>query len=109
MACYRNASMLMHAALSAADAARALAAGRVSEAAALLFRRSVAQSIWALRDELRPHFRVGIIRQADAHNRSCDIAAGVSLNVGALRQRSARRSPTSLSRVLSTAIKVSRL
>ena len=48
MACYRNASMLMHAAIATTDAAGALAAGRIGSAAASLFRRSVAQSIWAL-------------------------------------------------------------
>ena len=47
MACYRKASMLMHAAVAASDAARA-AAGRIGLAAAALFRRSVAQSLWAL-------------------------------------------------------------
>jgi hypothetical protein len=52
MACYRNASMLMHAAVSAADATRALAAGRIGEAAALLFRHSVMQSVWTLCEEL---------------------------------------------------------
>jgi MoaA/NifB/PqqE/SkfB family radical SAM enzyme len=52
MACYRNASMLMHAAVSAVDAARALAAGRIGQAAASLFRRSVAQSVWALGQEI---------------------------------------------------------
>jgi hypothetical protein len=49
MACYRNASMLMHAAVSAVDAAQALAAGRMGEAAGLLFRRSVAQSLLGAR------------------------------------------------------------
>ena len=51
MACYRNASMLMHAAVAATDAARALAAGQIGAAVASLFRRSVAQSIWALAEE----------------------------------------------------------
>jgi MoaA/NifB/PqqE/SkfB family radical SAM enzyme len=51
MGCYRNASMLMHAAVAAADAARALSAGQVGAAAASLFRRSVAQSLWALIEE----------------------------------------------------------
>jgi len=51
MACYRNASMLMHAAIAATDAARALSAGQVSAAVATLFRRSVAQSLWALIEE----------------------------------------------------------
>ena len=47
MACYRNASMLMHAAVAATDATQALAAGEIGAAAAL-FRRSVAHSLWAL-------------------------------------------------------------
>jgi MoaA/NifB/PqqE/SkfB family radical SAM enzyme len=51
MACYRNASMLMHAAVAATDAVRALAAGHIGSAAASLFRRSVAQSLWALIEE----------------------------------------------------------
>jgi MoaA/NifB/PqqE/SkfB family radical SAM enzyme len=51
MACYRNACMLMHAAVAATDAARALAAGQVGAATASLFRRSVAQSLWALIEE----------------------------------------------------------
>ena len=52
MGCYRNASMLMHAAVSATDAARALAAGKIGAATAMLFQRSVAQSIWALVEEM---------------------------------------------------------
>ena len=51
MACYRNASMLMHAAVAATDTARALAAGQIGTAVASLFRRSVAQSLWALIEE----------------------------------------------------------
>jgi hypothetical protein len=51
MACYRNASMLMHSAVAATDAAQALAAGQIGAAVALLFRRSVAQSLWALIEE----------------------------------------------------------
>jgi hypothetical protein len=51
MACYRNASMLMHGAIAATDAARAAAAGQIGTAVALLFRRSVAQSFWALMQE----------------------------------------------------------
>jgi MoaA/NifB/PqqE/SkfB family radical SAM enzyme len=51
MACYRNASMLMHAAVATTDAARALAAGQIGCAAASLFRRSVAQSLRALIEE----------------------------------------------------------
>ena len=52
MGCYRNASMLMHAAVAATDAARALAAGKIGAATAMLFQRSVAQSIWALVEEM---------------------------------------------------------
>jgi MoaA/NifB/PqqE/SkfB family radical SAM enzyme len=48
MACYRNASMLMHAAVAATDAARTLAAGQIGTAITSLLRRSVAQSLWAL-------------------------------------------------------------
>jgi MoaA/NifB/PqqE/SkfB family radical SAM enzyme len=48
MACYRNASMLMHAAVATTDAARALADGQIGSAVSSLFRRSVAQSLWAL-------------------------------------------------------------
>jgi hypothetical protein len=51
MACYRNASMLMHAAVAATDAARATAAGQIGTAVASLFRRSVAHSLWALIEE----------------------------------------------------------
>lgn len=52
MACYRNASTLMHAAVAATDAAQALAAGQIGAAVASLFRRSVAQSIWALIEQM---------------------------------------------------------
>ena len=48
MGCYRNASMLMHAGVAATDAMRALATGDIGGAAAAMFRRSVAQSLWAV-------------------------------------------------------------
>jgi MoaA/NifB/PqqE/SkfB family radical SAM enzyme len=51
MGCYRNASMLMYAAVAATDAARALAAGQIGTAVSTLFRHSVAQSLWALIEE----------------------------------------------------------
>lgn len=51
MACYRNACMLMHAAIATKDAVQALAAGQIGAAAAPIFRRSVAQSLWALIEE----------------------------------------------------------
>jgi hypothetical protein len=51
MGCYRNASMLMHAAVAATDAARSLAAGQIGRAVISLFRRSVAQSVLALMEE----------------------------------------------------------
>ena len=52
MGCYRNASMLMHAPIAAVDAGRALSAGRMKTAIALLFRRSVAQSLGAMIAEI---------------------------------------------------------
>jgi MoaA/NifB/PqqE/SkfB family radical SAM enzyme len=72
MACYRNASMLMHAAVAASDAVRALAAGQLGTAVASLFRRSVAQSLWALIEETpqmrrlaRRRKRVGIAQHVE--------------------------------------------
>ena len=56
MACYRNASMLMHAAVVTTDAARALAAGDIGTAVGSLFQRSVAQSLWALIEQ-KPKMR----------------------------------------------------
>lgn len=58
MACYRNASMLMHAAVAASDAAHSLASGQFAAAAASLFRRSVAQSLWALGEEVPKLYRL---------------------------------------------------
>lgn len=48
MACYRNASTYMHAAIATADALQALASGEFRAASAFLFRRSVAQSLLAV-------------------------------------------------------------
>ncbi|HET6185009.1 MAG TPA: radical SAM protein [Acetobacteraceae bacterium] len=56
MACYRNASILMHAGIAATDALQALRRADVGTAVATLFRRSVALSAWALAAEL-PHVR----------------------------------------------------
>jgi MoaA/NifB/PqqE/SkfB family radical SAM enzyme len=78
MGCYRNASMLMHAAVSATDAARALVAGRVGTAVATLFRRSVAQSVWALIEEA-PKMR----RLARRRKRTAAAAAVSSKGLGA--------------------------
>jgi hypothetical protein len=55
---YRNASMLMHAAVATADAARAVAAGRIGTAAASLFQRGVGQSLLALAEALPQMGRV---------------------------------------------------
>jgi hypothetical protein len=57
MACYRNASMLMHAPIAMSDAAHAFAAGHFGKAIALLFQPGVARSIWALTNELRHRHR----------------------------------------------------
>lgn len=51
MACYRNASMFMHAGVAATDAVRALAAGDLGAAVAFLFRRSVVQSLRAVAEK----------------------------------------------------------
>jgi MoaA/NifB/PqqE/SkfB family radical SAM enzyme len=68
MACYRNASMLMHAAVATTDTARALAAGQIGSAAASLFRRSVAQSLWALIEETPKMRRLARRRKRTAAN-----------------------------------------
>lgn len=64
MACYRNASMMMHAPIAASDAGRALAAGQVDVAVAALFRQSVAQSVWALVEQ------AGELRRKAVHRKS---------------------------------------
>lgn len=69
MGCYRNASMMMHAAISAADAARAAAAGQIGTAAATLFRRSVAQSIWSVAAQASR-----LRRKAGRHSRAATAA-----------------------------------
>ena len=66
MGCYRNASMLMHAGVAATDAARALADGKIGAAVSTLFRRSVAQSIWALIEETRKIRRMARRRKQTA-------------------------------------------
>jgi len=66
MGCYRNASMLMHAAVAGTDAVRSLRAGQVGAAVATLFRRSVAQSLLALAEELPKMRRLARRRQQTA-------------------------------------------
>lgn len=56
MACYRNASIYMHAGVAASDALQELAAGDLRAAASTLLRQSVAQSVRTLIEEL-PHIR----------------------------------------------------
>jgi MoaA/NifB/PqqE/SkfB family radical SAM enzyme len=68
MACYRNASVLMHAAVATSDALSNLAVGRVGDAVALLFRRSVAQSLWALIEETPQMYRLMRRRRRIAAN-----------------------------------------
>jgi len=78
MGCYRNASMLMHAAVAATDAARSLTAGQVGNAISTLFRRSVAQSLGALAAEL-PKMR----RQARRRRRAAacnEVPSGAPAN-----------------------------
>jgi hypothetical protein len=52
MACYRNASMLMHAPIAISDAARAFAVGQFGKGVTSLFQPGVAKSIWALIKEV---------------------------------------------------------
>ena len=51
MACYRNASMLMHVAVAATDAVRALAAGQIESAGGSALPAQRTQSLWALIEE----------------------------------------------------------
>ena len=75
MACYRNASMLMHAAVAATDAARALADGKIGAVVSTLFRRSVAQSILAL-VEVTPKMRRWARRRKQARPNPAGVADG---------------------------------
>src|SRR5215475_15801276 len=59
MACYRNASMLMHAPIAMSDAAHAFAGGQFGKGIALLFQRGLAQSTWALINEVTHQHRHG--------------------------------------------------
>ena len=52
VACYRNASMLMHAGVAASDAVRSLARGDIRGALASLLRRSVGLSLRAVVEQL---------------------------------------------------------
>ena len=54
MSCYRNASALMHAGVAAEDAWGALTAGHLGEAARLMFRRTVVNSLGAIIEQA-PH------------------------------------------------------
>jgi hypothetical protein len=80
MGCYRNASMLMHAAVAVTDVARSLAAGQVGSAVASLFRRSVAQSIWALLIEETPKMRRQAHRRKRAAPKNAVLYDGCSSN-----------------------------
>ena len=64
MACYRNASMLMHAGVATSDALRALAATDFGAAAASLFHSSVALSLWSLIRETPQLRRLRRVRPA---------------------------------------------
>ena len=64
VACYRNASMLMHAGVAASDALRSLARGDIGAAGAALFRRGVGQSLRAVIEQVRQIRRVVRRRKA---------------------------------------------
>jgi MoaA/NifB/PqqE/SkfB family radical SAM enzyme len=53
MSCYRDTSVMMHAGIAATDAVTSLRRGRLREAAGLLFRRTVALSLWSVLSEAR--------------------------------------------------------
>jgi len=89
MACYRNASIYMHAGIAASDALEALAAGNVRAAAAALFRRSVAQSVRALIEEL-PHIRK-LARQKGKRRFQLQSPAHPKSNVAAQQPRQETR------------------
>ena len=58
MACYRDASVLMHAGVALEDAMSAVGTGRLGEGTRLLFQRSVAQSLASLAAQWRQVFRL---------------------------------------------------
>ncbi|MET1028917.1 MAG: radical SAM protein, partial [Dongiaceae bacterium] len=58
MSCYRDTSVMMHAAISMADALSAIASGRIGGAAKLLFRRSVALSALSMIAEAKTLVRL---------------------------------------------------
>ena len=72
MSCYRNTSALMHAAVAAADAVKQVAAGHPLQAASLLLRRSVAQSIAGVIET------VPAIRKTRHRRRGVTLARGIS-------------------------------
>jgi hypothetical protein len=63
MGCYRTTSMLMHAAVATVDGLHALASLDIGAAAAAIFRRSVAQSLWGLIRQMPQISRVARRRQ----------------------------------------------
>ena len=69
MACYRHASMLMHAGIVATETAGALSTGDVAVAVGSLFRRSVALSLWALTETAPQIRRLARRRKAGAVKR----------------------------------------
>jgi hypothetical protein len=51
MTCYRDTSVLMHAGVAVAEAVTAMASGHLLDAARVLFRRSVAESLLSVAAE----------------------------------------------------------
>jgi len=66
VACYRNASMLMHAGVAAGDAVRSLARGDIRAAVASLFRRGVGLSLRAVVEQLTQIRKIVRGRRAEA-------------------------------------------
>ena len=67
ISCYRNVSVLMHVGVAVDDARAALAAGRVGEAARLLFRPTVALSLGAVLEQGRQILRLTGKRRQVSH------------------------------------------
>jgi MoaA/NifB/PqqE/SkfB family radical SAM enzyme len=74
MACYRNASALMHAPIAAVDAVAALARAQPALAARAVFNQTVAQSLGALLGEARLVTKFGLKSRTAARSDSLDAA-----------------------------------
>lgn len=92
MSCYRDASVLMHAGVAIEDAAAALAAGHVREAARKLFRPTVALSLKSVAAEAREIFNLADVfklRRRPSQATGGDAGFAVEATQAALQNRKA--------------------